>query len=278
MVLRAIALSLALLVGLGAIIPLATDYSEASSKQKKKKKKKRAKYKKYSKKWWRAYNQRMKRKKALAKRRRALRLRQIRLARMMSETAKVGDASQKSKVKANKDLLTVDSTPAFLPTGDAAPKGWKRGQISSNSELQFRVDDDGGAQIGSASIAVIGPALGADNDNARNKTVGGVMTTALRGTVIDRMIKEQGWVVNDFQKEIGGKKVYVVVAQTPGAGGTIQSRMFYFTEADGKIYSVATSAPNDSAERIVRESEKVIDSLQRIKSNPQQASSSSINR
>ena len=85
------------------------------------------------------------------------------------------------------------------------------------------------------------------------------------------MIREQGWVVNDFQKEIGGKKVYVVVAQSPGAGGTIQSRMFYFTEVEGRIYSVSTTSPNDSTERLVKESEKVIDSLQRKTTNPQQA-------
>jgi len=264
---RAIALSIALLVGLGTIIPLATDYSEASSKQKKKKK--RAKYKKYSKKWWRAYNQRVRRKKALAKQKRNLRLRQIRLARA-DRVNLAFDASQKSNYKTNKNLLVVDASPAILPTGETAPKGWKRGQVSANSELQFRVDDDNGSQIGSASIAVVGPAMGADN-NAKSKTVGGVMTTALRGTVIDRMIKEEGWVVNDFQKEISGKKVYVVVAQSPGAGGVVQSRMFYFTEVDGKIYSVATSAPNNSSERIVQESEKVIDSLLRKKTNTQQA-------
>ena len=131
------------------------------------------------------------------------------------------------------------------------------------------MDDDNGSQIGLASISVIGPAMGADNNSARNKTVGGVPTTSLRSTVIDRMIKENGWVVNDYQKDIGGKKVYVVVAQSEGAGG-LQSRMFYFTEVDGRIYSVTTTSPNGSSERIVQESEKVIDSLQRRKT--QQAS------
>lgn len=267
---RAIALSLAILVGLGTIIPLTTDYTEAGAR-KQKKKKKRAHYKKYSKKWWRAYNQRMRRKKDLAKRRRSMRLHQIRLAKS-NELNEVNEAAQKTSSQANKNSFVADTTPALLPTGETAPKGWKRGQLSStNSELQFRVDDDSGAQIGSASIAVVGPATGADSDSVKGKTVGGVMTTALRGTVIDRMIKEEGWVVNDFQKEIGGKKVYVVAAQAPGAGGVIQSRMFYFTEVEGKIYSVATSAPNNSSERIVAESEKVLDSLLRTKTNPQQA-------
>jgi predicted Zn-dependent protease len=268
---RAIALSIALLVGFGAVVIVSTDYSEASAKLKKKKRKQRAKYKKYSKKWWRAYNQRMERKRAIAKRKRALRLRQIRLAK--AANIQVNNTSQKSNNKANKDSFVADSSsPALLPTGETAPKGWRRGQVTSNSELQFRVDDDTGSQIGLASIAVVGPAAApSSNNNPKNKTVGGIMTSALRGTVIDRMIKEEGWVVNDFQKEISGKKVYVVVAQSPGAGGTLQSRMFYFTEVDGKIYSVATTAPNNSSERIVQESEKVIDSLMRPKNNPQQA-------
>ena len=81
------------------------------------------------------------------------------------------------------------------------------------------------------------------------------------------MIREEGWVVNDYQKEIGGKKVYVVVAQSPGAGGAIQSRMFYFTEVDGRIYSVSTNSPNDNAQRLEQESEKVINSLQRKTTN-----------
>jgi hypothetical protein len=269
MLFRAIALSLALLIGIGAIVPLVTEHTEAGS-YKKKKKKKRVKYKKYSKKWWRAYRQRKNRQSALAKRKRALRVRQILLARE-TDLKQVTEISEKSKTKVDKNSATVDSAPALLPSGEPAPKGWKSNLVS-NSELQYRVDDDNGAQIGAASIAVVGPAMSMEGtSNLKNKSVGGVPTTSLRSTVIDRMIKEQGWVVNDFQKEIGGKKVYVVVAQSPGAGGTIQSRMFYFTEVDGRIYSVSTSSPNDSTEKIVQESEKVIDSLQRRKTNPQQA-------
>lgn len=272
MIFRAIALSLALLIGIGTIIPLATEYSSAKvQKQRKSKKKKNWKgVKKYSKKWWSLYRRQQQRKKLLAKRKRALRVRQILLARD-KDLKQVTEASQTSKSKVNKSPVVVESAPALLPSGEAAPKGWKS-NLTSTSELQFRVDDDNGSQIGSASIAIVGPAMNTEGTiNAKNKTVGGVPVTSLRSTVIDRMIKEQGWVVNDFQKEIGGKKVYVVVAQSPGAGGLIQSRMFYFTEVDGRIYSVSTSSPNDSSERIVQESEKVIDSLQRRKTNPQQA-------
>jgi hypothetical protein len=147
-----------------------------------------------------------------------------------------------------------------LPSGDPAPAGWKRAQVSP-AELQFRVDNSAGDQVGSASISVVGPAMGDSSNYGRNKSVGGVSTTALRRDVIDRMIRENGWVVNDYQKEISGQQVYVVVAQSQSKNGAVQSRMFYFTEVDGKIYSVSTNSPVQEQERLAEESEKVINSL-----------------
>lgn len=269
---RAIVLSIALLFGFAGTLILTTDYTEAGANKPKKQKKKQVKYKKYSKKWWQAYRQRVRRNQAIAQRKRAMRLRQIRLART-NRKSQDNQASQNSSNRANKNLTVADNSPVLLPSGETAPQGWKRGNVSSN-ELQYRVDDDNGAQIGSASISLVGPAATVDTNNAnntRNKTVGGISTNSLRSTVIDRMIKENGYVVNDFQKEIGGKKVYVVVAQSEGTGGVVQSRVFYFTEVDGRIYSVSATSTTNSAERIVQESEKVIDSLQKTKTTPQQA-------
>ncbi|MEK7857163.1 MAG: hypothetical protein AAB288_13820 [Acidobacteriota bacterium] len=249
---RAIALSIALLIGLGTIIPLATDMAEAGPKKSKRYKKKQKKYKKYSKRWWRQYRANLQRRKALQARRRAIRLRQLRLARLrQKETAKPETTAAKTKP------TVEEKAPSLLPSGDAAPSGWKRSQ-ASGSELQFSVDGGNG----SAAISVVGPATGETVDSGRNRTVGGVPTTSLRREVINRMVRENGWVVNDYQKEIGGKPVYVVVAQSQGSGGRINSRMFYFTEVNGRIYSVATNSQTDAAERIAEESEKVIYSLQ----------------
>ncbi len=270
MIYRAIALSLAILVGMGTILPLATLQVEASSHNKKRAKKKGKKYKKYSKKWWRTYRLRVNRQKASNARKRNLRLRQIRVANQKGSSENGGVKQIKISAPGKKMTAVVDNSPAFLPSGEAAPRGWKRG-ASSMSEMQFSVDDESGANIGSAAISVVGPAVGADSDNSQSKTVGGVSTSALRRTVIDRMLREEGWVVNDYQKQVGNRKVYVVVAQSPGAGGTVQSRLFYFTEVDGRIYSVTTNAPKDNAQRIEQESEKAINSLQRKPSNVQQA-------
>jgi endonuclease YncB( thermonuclease family) len=80
MVFRIVVLSLTLLIGIGALIPLTTHYSEASAPKTGNLKKKNKKYKKYTKKWWRAYRHRVRREKALEARKRMLRLRRIRLA------------------------------------------------------------------------------------------------------------------------------------------------------------------------------------------------------
>jgi len=254
MLIRAIALSLALLLGVGTIIPFMTDSTEAGPRHKKKKKKK---LKKYSRAWWKWYRKQQRKKRALLARKRALRAKQILLARKKRQKAKTSKAGSATAKRTVKD----ETQGATLPSGKKAPSSFKQNQATS-SELQFRVSDDSGGQLGTASLSVVGPAMGEDSDTGRNKLVGGVPTSSLRRNVIDKMMREEGWVVNDYQKDINGKKVYVVVAQS-AVKGAIQSRLFYFTEVDGRIYSLSTTAPNSAQERIAHESEKVIQSLQR---------------
>lgn len=255
MLVRAIALSVALLFGIGIIIPLSTDSTEAGPRKHRKHQKH---YKKYSKGWWRQYRARQRKKKALLARRRALRLRQLRLARERA-------AGQKDPAVAAAVNKSVEKKTAVLPSGEKAPAGWKTNEATP-AELNFRVDDSAGSQVGSASISVVGPAIGDNTPSVRGKAVGGIPTTSLRRDVINKMIQENGWIVNDYQKEIGGRQVYVVVAQSQAKNGKVQSRMFYFTEVEGRIYNVATNSPVEESERLAAESEKVISSLQsRIK-------------
>ncbi|HBE82391.1 MAG: hypothetical protein JNK51_02910 [Blastocatellia bacterium] len=267
MVFRAIALSIALLIGIGTLIPLATEYAEAGPKKTRKYKKKREwrGVKKYSKRWWQLYRAQERRKRAVAARRRALRLRQMRLARARQAAQNNATAAVRSK-----PAQTEKPPAAVLPSGQAAPKNWAPGQ-STDGEVQFRVAGNSGMEVGSASISVVGPATGETVATGRNRSVGGVPTTSLRREVINRMIRENGWVVNDYQKEIGGKTVYVVVAQSQANGGRVQSRLFYFTEADGRIYSVATNSNAEAADRLAEESEKVVNSIQSRRRPTQQA-------
>jgi len=181
--------------------------------------------------------------------------------------------SRVAKAAVKQPVLPEYQQPNVLPTGEAVPVGWQRNPsaTSAQSDAIFKVSDSNGMQVGTADLKVVSPAMGPDDDsNLRNKSVGGVSTVALRRTVIDKMFKEQGWVVNDYQKDVDGKKVYVVVAQSPGAGG-VQSRVFYFMEVDGRVYNLATSAPVNNSEKLAQDSEKVLNSLKRL-SRPVQAS------
>jgi micrococcal nuclease len=89
MIFRATALSLALLCGIGLLVPLSTDYAQAGGGPTTKPKtlnKKYKKYKKYSKRWWRAYYHRLRKKKAIEARKRTLRLRHLRLVNLAQKT------------------------------------------------------------------------------------------------------------------------------------------------------------------------------------------------
>ncbi len=253
MLIRAIALSVALLVGIGVIVPLATDSTSAHPYQKRKQKRVRKHYKKYSKKWWRNYRARQRKRSASRRYQRSLRLRQLRLARQRA-------ARNSSTPVASSLPLRSTTKRSVLPSGQPAPQAWNVSD-STSSELKFRVDDSAGSQVGSASISVVGPAVGESKLTGSKQTLGGGTTVSLRREVFHKMIQENGWVVNDYQKQIGGNEVYVVVAQPQAKTGRVNSRMFYFTEVDGRIYSVATNSPIESAERLAAESEKVIDSL-----------------
>lgn len=249
-----------MLLSVGVMLPLATDWSAASRPQARKKHKK---IKKYSRAWWRQYRAKQRRQREVAMRKRAAASRRAALAKTRETN---GNANQTPAV------TIAQYVPAL---GNNAPENWK-GQVAptGNGELQFNVSDQGGQQIGSAQLAVVGPAMPGADDNsserARNKTLGGVPVSALRRTVIDRMIREQGWVVNDYQREVGGKRVFVVAAQTPGNGG-VNARLFYFTEVDGRIYSLSTNSANDFTEKVAADSEKVLSAMHRNSQPTQQA-------
>ena len=202
MLVRAIALSLALLIGIGTIIPLATELRRGrAEKAETYKKEARRKYKKYSKRWWRQYRARMKRKtRACTRADVQLRLRQLRLARAREAKRTTGEAESRCREGQNR---STRQRRRCCRRAMPAPTGWKRGDVVERGELQFRVDN--GEQVGSASISVVGPAMGESSTRAATDAVGGVPTTSLRREVIDRMIRENGWVVNDYQKEIGGQ-------------------------------------------------------------------------
>jgi hypothetical protein len=88
-----------------------------------------------------------------------------------------------------------------------------------------------------------------------------VPVTALRRTVIDRMVAEGGWVTNDLVREIQGRRVFVVIAQTGQPGAPTATWTFYFTELDGRVYSLATTTPIEFTGTVAAGSEQFVASL-----------------
>lgn len=214
---------------------------------------------KYSANWMRSYHAKKSRQQKIIVRKRNMRLKRIRLAKQ----------NQSIRVSTKNNYLSPVTTfqnPAqsFISQDDSARQ---MEQIQMNQVQTF--DNNG-----EVSLDIIGASVGETSLKGRNKTVGGISTTTLRRTVIDRMIQENGWVENDYQKEIGGKKVYVVVAKSEDKKNQIQSRTFYFTESNGQIYRVSAKAPNDSSEQLVKKTERVIETLEQPKDRPQQAQAS----
>lgn len=88
--------------------------------------------------------------------------------------------------------------------------------------------------------------------------VGGATFTDLRRSVIDRMISAGGWVVNDRQREISGRRVFEVIAQTPSSDGKPdQVWNFYFAEVNGQVYSLTTRTVG-SNDKVTADAEKFI--------------------
>lgn len=96
----------------------------------------------------------------------------------------------------------------------------------------------------------------------QKKMLAGVPVADLRRMVIDKMVANGGWVVNDFIRDVNGNRVFVVTARTPKDALTPEKAWtFYFTEAGGRVYGLTTEAPVQYAERMSTEAERFIDSL-----------------
>ncbi len=134
--------------------------------------------------------------------------------------------------------------------------------------MKFLVRSSDGRSAGTAVIAPVVTAAIAPPTARPSKILGGVLLSTLGRTVIDRMIAEGGWVVNDMVREIEGRRVYTVFAQsgTVGASAPSHSWTFYFTEIDGRIYSLATTAPIEFATPLATDSEQVVASLRPLSS------------
>jgi hypothetical protein len=140
--------------------------------------------------------------------------------------------------------------------------------VVANGQTQFRLFAQNGQPVGQASLSAVAGVSPANvalmNARSQRRQLAGVPFADLRRQVIEKMIAGNGWVINDMEREINGRRVFVVVAQTaPSSDGRTKAEMwnFYFTEIDGRIYSLAAHAPVEVTEQMASESEKVVATL-----------------
>jgi len=225
-------------------------------------------HKRHSRAWWRRYRARQR-----ARRERALMLRRARARQLAARAAHEPPAAAPAAAGAvNTSLLSFPShnraeaaparaTTSRLPFEFKQPYNWRAAQkASARGETVFAVMADDGRRAGTAVLAPVSVAADAGG-SAKAKTIGGSSVSALRRTVIDRMVAEGGWVTNDYVREFSGRRVFVVLAQTGAPGAPAQSWAFYFTELDGRVYSLATNSPVGLAAPLAAGSEQFMASL-----------------
>ena len=136
------------------------------------------------------------------------------------------------------------------------PQNWQNVSSSLGGEFKFSLRSAEGRPSGVAAWSRVNLPAAANVDR-RNRALAGVSHASLRRTVIDRMLVEGGWVINDFEREVGGQKVFVVVAQSE-QGGARRSWTYYFIEVNGQIFSLATTTPNEFAAAVAAEAEQTL--------------------
>jgi hypothetical protein len=253
---RRIALSLGLLLSIVVMLPFASSTAHNLRSQFAARS---HRFHHHSRAWWRRHRAHLRRRQAMLAKRRALEAK--------SRTDITGPA------KSSDNHAALPATLAF-PDGvyrDGAfsmtlPAGWSAGSANKGTS-SFRIAPPNGmpeAQATLAVVAVAAPNVDQVIGREQRRMLGGVPFTDLRRSVIDRMITAGGWVVNDRQREMGGHRVFEVIAQTPATsdGKPEQLWNFYFTEINGRVYSLTTRTTGGLTEKIAGDAEKFLSNFQ----------------
>jgi hypothetical protein len=234
--LRTITLSLLMLISVGVMLPFASStahgirQSSAAQQQRR--------YRRHSRAWWRRHRARMRLRRAAA------------LAHRNAPLGPVFSESKNGEVSA-----TVLST---------LPAGWNNPTVANGGEVRFRTEAT--ASIPSqGTLSVVArsrPNPAYLTQREQRTMLSGVSFSDLRRIAIDKMINAGGWVVNDYERQVNGARVFVVTAQTPSDGRSPEkSWNFYFAEVDGKIYSLTLNTPLQFSGKLAAEGERFLSSL-----------------
>lgn len=239
--LRTVTLSLLMLVSVVVMLPFASStahgirQSSAAHQQRR--------YRRHSRAWWRRHRARMRLRRAAAQAHR-----KAPLGPVFAKTTN-GDVSMA--------LLT------------RLPAGWNNPTVANNGEVRFQTESKAIAPS-QATLSVVArsrpnPAYVTQREQSR--MLSGVAFSDLRRIVIEKMINAGGWVINDYERQVNGARVFVVIAQTPSDGRSPEkSWNFYFAEVDGNIYSLTLNTPLQFSGSLAAEGQKFLASI-RAKSN-----------
>lgn len=174
-----------------------------------------------------------------------------------------GDANASKRARrspaAKSGALAANAKSSRVPFDLTLPGSWTSSAgANAPGEMRFNIRTVDGRAAGTASLAPVRVTGGDAPIGPRTKMLAGVPLTVLRRTVIDRMAAEGGWVVNDVEREIDGRRVYIVFARGSKPGASEQALTFYFTEVEGRIYSLATNTPVELAEPVAPACERII--------------------
>lgn len=249
--LRTVTLSLLMLVSIGVMLPIASSthglrQTSASHQQRR--------YRRHSRAWWRRHRARLRFRRAAA------------AAALAQRNAVYRDAAQGDAAHRNAPLEPVSATKSDPLTGviPKLPVGWIAA-TSNKGEVKFRSTGSTAIAPSQASLTVVArsrpnPAYLTFREQSR--MLAGVAFSDLRRIVIEKMIGAGGWVINDYERQVNGARVFVVIAQTPADGRSPEkSWNFYFAEVDGKIYSLTLNTPLQDSHSLAAEGEKFLGSL-----------------
>jgi hypothetical protein len=275
------AVLLALLILTMIVVPLPLTNSLAHSEEKPAisttNNVKRSRYR--SRAWWRK-RAALRRKRAAWRRKRAaiLRRRRALIAARAKARARANQLSQRNQRTERNKMTVLAATTASnaniawysSPVGMKLPTGWNR-VYSTAKESKFNIQSTDGKQSGVATLTTIDQSILSNSTtgaalvkNFGRNSIGNISFAALRRTVIDKMLEMDGWVVNDMERVIANRRTFIVIAQTPTSSarpGTEPTWVFYFTEIDGRIHSLALNASPDAANSLTEGTEQFLSSL-----------------
>ena len=219
----------------------------------------------HSRKWWRRHRAMLRRRQAAIARRRVL---QASLRNNPPGTMTADGKAVANHVTLPDALALPESVYRDGSFAMPLPKDWSASAVKNGSS--FRIEPPNGAPPSQANLAVVALAPSANAvqplPSEQRKMLGGVAFTDLRRTVIDKMITAGGWVVNDRQREIGGHRVFEVIAQTPANAETKTDQVwnFYFTEVNGRVYSLTTRSAAGATSKVSADAEQFLSTFRPV--------------